>query len=717
MIVKPTCLKETSFYLAKCRVEPQSNKLISPSNEVVSLRPKVMQVLVCLAENSNQIVERGQLIETVWRGNDLVGGRGITDAIWQLRKIFSSNQSSQQVIETVSRKGYILRLSPTVASAMGQRQYYWMSKYNYFILAAFLLTLALLFIYMSENVYKSEDILMSPSPNFVTPDKIKSLNQAPEEQNFAKLSNNGNWVAFVHSSGGLYHLKIQEIESHASSFITLDSSDQLIGFPTWSSDDSELAYAIADSQGNCVVRIIRMFDKKKNDLVGCNAQYLSGLAWSTDGSKLAIADAHLEEGTQVVKQGVALIDLQSKSKTVLTQTSLGLFNRDLYPLWVNEDKKIVFVRSAGVDNQDIFIVDLQGNVKRLTYFNSVIRGLSAGSHKGSVIFSFVKNKISTLKEIDLASLEVKPLYIADSSAVFPSYSLQQQRLLYSRYLQSKQLASVNFYSEAGMLNEATKLRVESNDPYVSEHYPSYSTSNNMLAYISNQSGVEQVWIKNLSTNQLERIFHGKAKVYGASWSPDGKSVAFTMARGESAYKQIHIADIESKKITQITYNETEHAPPTWSEDGNSIFTGELEDNNFYLYEYTLDGHRKRLIQPAAIYGFRRGNQLFYSKYLSRGIWQFNLNTNQETRLIEDLAIGDGSNWEITERGVFFLQREVKSDKLMFYDFLKKKRELKYTFETGRISKYENFEFDAINNRLFLVLQPKQKQRIYYVSYP
>lgn len=711
MIVKPTCLKETSFYLAKCRVEPQSNKLISPSNEVVSLRPKVMQVLVCLAENSNQIVERGQLIETVWRGNDLVGGRGITDAIWQLRKIFGSNHSSQHVIETVSRKGYILRLSPTVASSIDQRQCYWKSKYNYFIFSAFLLTLASL--YLS----KSNDTLMSPLPNFVTPDKIKTLNQAPEEQNFAKLSNNGNWVAFVHASDGFFHLKIQEIENHTNSFVTLDSSNQLIGYPTWSSDDSELAYAIADSQGNCVVRILRMFDKKKKDLTDCNPQYLSGLAWSTDGGKLAVADAHLEEETQVIKQGIALINLQDKSKTILTQTPLGLFNRDLYPLWVNEGNKIVFVRSTGVDNQDIFVVDLQGDVKRLTFFNSVIRGLSPGSHKDSVIFSFVKNKISTLKEINLVNLEVKPLFIADSSAVFPSYSLQQHRLLYSRYSQSKQLASVNFHYPPDMLNEAAKLRVESHDPYVSEHYPSYSTSNNMLAYISNQGGVEQIWIKNLTTNQLEPIFHDKAKVYGVSWSPDGKYVAFTMAKGLSAYKQIHIADIESKQITQITHNETEHAPPTWSEDGKSIFTGELEENDFYLYEYTLSGQKRRLLQPAAIYGFRRGNQLFYSKYLSRGIWQFDLNTKRETRLIEDLAIGDGSNWEISERGVFFLERETKSDKLMFYDFLKKKSKLKYTFETGRISKYENFEFDAINNRLFLVLQPKQKQRIYYVSYP
>ena len=110
--VKNISLQDISFYLGQCKVEPTNNKLSYPDSGFVSIRPKVMSVLVCLSENANQMVSRSELINKIWQGNEPVGSRGVTDAIWRLRKHFCEYYSQPLVIETIARKGYILNLEP-----------------------------------------------------------------------------------------------------------------------------------------------------------------------------------------------------------------------------------------------------------------------------------------------------------------------------------------------------------------------------------------------------------------------------------------------------------------------------------------------------------------------------------------------------------------------------------------------------------------------------
>lgn len=710
IVVKSNSLKDTSFYLAECKVDPCSNKLISLNNESISLRPKVMQVLVCLAENANQMVERKALIETIWQGNEPVGSRGITDAVWQLRKFFSHNEFEQPVIETVSRRGYIFKLTPELASVNKKPEQ--IEKKLDFKVFGFVNLLLIVAIAITVLTFK-RDPMENAIPNLVTPDKIKSLNQIAGAQIFPRLSNDGKWVAYIQSNQNEMSLLIQEVDNILASPLTLDTGNKLIGFPAWSRDDSKLAYAIENEQGFCVIRTLQLFDRKKMDVESCEVKFFGGLAWSSNAEYLVFSDLYSENSGR----GLILFNLKTKEKKGLTYNKTWLFKRDRHPLWVNDDQQIVFVRSKGVDNQDIFITDLNGETRQLTFLNSEIRGLSPGVNRESIIFSLVQSKIATLKELNLKSGLINPLYLSDNNAVFPSYSQRSQRLVFSRFNQSKQLATLTFLKQKLSTGERAQLSIISGDPYVSEHYPSYSPHKNKLAFISNQNGIEQVWIKNLSSGELDSLTQENAKIYGVNWSPDGRHLAFTMEKGEQAYKQIHIVDVETGALVQISNNNTEHAPPTWSEDGQSLFTGELHGNDFYLFEYHLDGRKKQLLEFPAIYGFRRANSLYYSKYLEKGVWLYDLVSKTETRIIENLSFGDGSNWKVTDTGIFFLERTVDADKIMFYDFGSAQTHLGFKLEPGRISKYENFDFDQIRNQLYLVLQPKETQRIYHVSYP
>ncbi|MGZ6017324.1 MAG: winged helix-turn-helix domain-containing protein [Phenylobacterium sp.] len=85
----------------------------------VTLEPRVIQVLVALADRSGQVVSRDELIERCWKGQ-VVGDNAIQRAISQLRRLAADVGEPGFEIETIARVGYRLTaptLSPISAAA------------------------------------------------------------------------------------------------------------------------------------------------------------------------------------------------------------------------------------------------------------------------------------------------------------------------------------------------------------------------------------------------------------------------------------------------------------------------------------------------------------------------------------------------------------------------------------------------------------------------
>ena len=55
-----------SFTLGGHLVEPQLNRVVRRDGSVVSIKPKVVDVLVCLAERAGQVVPKDDIFQTVW---------------------------------------------------------------------------------------------------------------------------------------------------------------------------------------------------------------------------------------------------------------------------------------------------------------------------------------------------------------------------------------------------------------------------------------------------------------------------------------------------------------------------------------------------------------------------------------------------------------------------------------------------------------------------
>src|SRR5579864_1131621 len=98
-------LMEKEFRLGAWLVAPKLNSL-SNNGKTIRLEPKVMQVLVCLAE-AGDVVPKEKLMGTVWAGT-FVTDDVLTRSISELRKVFEDDPKHPQYIQTIPKGGYRL---------------------------------------------------------------------------------------------------------------------------------------------------------------------------------------------------------------------------------------------------------------------------------------------------------------------------------------------------------------------------------------------------------------------------------------------------------------------------------------------------------------------------------------------------------------------------------------------------------------------------------
>ncbi len=94
------------FRIGGWDVYPQQNLLKSPE-QTKTLEPKVMDVLVFLAERQGEVVSRQQILDAVWR-EVVVGDEVVSRAVSLLRTELGDDQKNPRYLKTISKRGYCL---------------------------------------------------------------------------------------------------------------------------------------------------------------------------------------------------------------------------------------------------------------------------------------------------------------------------------------------------------------------------------------------------------------------------------------------------------------------------------------------------------------------------------------------------------------------------------------------------------------------------------
>ncbi len=101
----PKSLSQSAFLIERCTVEPALGRVTSHDGQVTHLEPKIMQLLVFMAEHADEVLSRDALLNSVW-GDAFVCEQVLTNAISQIRQSFGD--AGRDYLQTIPKKGYRL---------------------------------------------------------------------------------------------------------------------------------------------------------------------------------------------------------------------------------------------------------------------------------------------------------------------------------------------------------------------------------------------------------------------------------------------------------------------------------------------------------------------------------------------------------------------------------------------------------------------------------
>ena len=82
-----------------------SNRLLFRDGKPIVLKPKVVDTLLLLLENSGRVFEKDELIQRLWPDSFVEEGN-LTQNIYVLRKALDTGEDAESYIETIPRRGY-----------------------------------------------------------------------------------------------------------------------------------------------------------------------------------------------------------------------------------------------------------------------------------------------------------------------------------------------------------------------------------------------------------------------------------------------------------------------------------------------------------------------------------------------------------------------------------------------------------------------------------
>ncbi len=92
------------FELGEWEVRPLEGRITGPAG-TRRLQPRGMDVLVCLADCAGEVVERDEVLSSVW-GKTAVTDEPLTRCIGELRQQLGDRRKDPLYVETIRKRGY-----------------------------------------------------------------------------------------------------------------------------------------------------------------------------------------------------------------------------------------------------------------------------------------------------------------------------------------------------------------------------------------------------------------------------------------------------------------------------------------------------------------------------------------------------------------------------------------------------------------------------------
>lgn len=426
------------------------------------------------------------------------------------------------------------------------------------------------------------------------------LTSSTGEESFPRFSPDGKNISFSATYDGNTDVYIMPVTGGVPMRLTWHSgADRVID---WHPDGKRVLFASSRESGTPAYRQLWLVSVKGGLPEKLPVPYGELASFSADGNSIAYITKITENYPfKRIRSGLAsdvyVFDLKKQTAENITKT----IATEGKPVWVKNN--IYYVSDEGINKRrNIWVYDNDKKSKQqLTQFADIdINHMSAGPNElvfeagGDLyLLNTSNNKYAVVKInviADVSTLMPRTVNVGNSIVDFDLSPDAKRSVFEAR----GELYSIP--AENGVIINLT------NTSGAYERNPSWSPNGRNLAYWSDASGENEIWIRDNSTSQAKKLTDfGKGMGWRLNWSPDSKKIAFINDRQEINLLTVASGDITIiDKTTQLTYNPLQGFGVNWSPDSKWIaYTKGVSNLNNAIYLYNIES--KKLHQVTSGY--------------------------------------------------------------------------------------------------------------------
>jgi Tol biopolymer transport system component/DNA-binding winged helix-turn-helix (wHTH) protein len=643
------------------------------------LTSKAAAVLIELVRHAGDTVTRDALLDRVWAGR-VTTPDVLTQAIKELRRAFGDDAKPSHYIETIPKVGYrllapvsLLDAEPVAVAAAAHapagndpdlaalghaaassrpprtsRRWPWL-----------LLGVAAAAFVLGVFALRGGGNAVRNARGWTASD-IRAVTSDPGSERRPAVSPDGTRVAYAQLDpvGGVDRIVMRAIGQSQSVRLTA-KSDTFEEVPAWSPDGSQIAFERL-GMNDCTMYTVSSLGGVEREVGACRNYMVHYFDWTPDGKALITA-----ENLGGASDDMVLMrwDLATGAKQPL-QYEHSAEAQDLEAHYSPDGKLIAFRRGLAPYSDLCVMPAAGGAVRQLTQLHSRIRGLAWTRDGRGLIFSSNHDGHFTLYTVALDNAEVHALGVGP--AEYPASARTADTVTYEIPRTTNRLAWVALGDDKAV----PELLAKSTG---SDSSPAFSPDGNRIAFLSDRSGAQQVWLYDFSTLEVSALteFHD-ALLINPAWSADGKRLLVTVRSKDNP--GLFEIDLASRRQRAIGRPGQDVLSGNFGPDADSyllVIGGSSRQNTLVLLEHAGRDDERQMPLAMGIEhmeldpGARR---VYYTKNSQRALFARDLAGGEEqlvTPLIEATLI-DG--WRVVDGRIWYVAKIAwKPTDLMEFD--------------------------------------------------
>ncbi|MEM9553283.1 MAG: winged helix-turn-helix domain-containing protein [Acidobacteriota bacterium] len=622
-------------------VEPSLNRL-SRGTEMHTVEPKVMDLLMLLAESPGQVFGRDEILRRVWP-ETTVQDDALRRVVTLLRRVFEDDPKEPEYIETITRRGYRL-----VAPVSHPGPTHFVARRESRLWGGIALLLGLIlsagWLVLRGGADATQREGAPPNSQLA----LRPLTSLPGHESEPVFSADGSTVAFIHKDDGESALLVMDIlEVEARQIL---QRPRLSG-PAWSPDgDRVLVVARGD---DCEILSVTVRDPSTvQSLYACSEGERVDTVLQPDDETLVFSRRPARFGAPWRVHRYDLATRESTQLTLPVDPGYG----DVFLALSPNRQQVAVIRHLIGERSKLLILDwASGAQEVIDHFPDTTWRVSWSRDTRSLVFadgtglyrfgldgSGTQRLISSTR--DLRQPSVSP--VGDRVAVV------DQRLRSNILRRQNPLAG--FAAEPEVVASSTRQ----------EFMPRFGPNGDQLAFISGRSGRSELWVSR-PEHELDRLFgvDPPNHIHAFLWSPAGDRIAVSDHQA-----RLLIVDATTGDSEIVTESPFRGQLLDWSADGSSLYLLDVTDGSPEVWKLRLDDGERRQITRCGVKAALEspdGRSLYVTRQHTPGLWQVELEgEGRPTRILDSV---NWSAWTSTDRGIYSFESRLAEPGIYFRD--------------------------------------------------